>query len=119
MKSQLQKMVDNGKIPMYVCFDPNTRDIVYIWEESPDRLQYRTEIDGEWVSISNTLIRYRFSDQGFWLNNTQRTIIFKAAQEMMKGCTKKNKLMGEYLIEKVCPIKYWIELQDRINKEIK
>ena len=112
--SKLQTTIENGTVPIFVCFDTDTKDIVCIWEESPDRLQYRTD-DG-WHSTNDNLIRYRFPGQGTWLNETQRSVIYRMAQEMMKGCSQKNKTKGEYLIEKMCPIKMWIELQDKKAK---
>lgn len=117
-ESKLQTMIKNDSIPMFICFDIDKKETVQIWEESPDRCQYRTEIDGEWIDIAdNHLIRYRFPDQGFWLSATQKTFIYRRTEEMMRGCkTKSAKASGEYIIEKHFPIKEWMELQKDLSK---
>ena len=118
MKTKLQTMIEKGTIPMFICFDTDKKELVQIWEESPDRSQYRTEIGGEWADIAdNNLIRYRFPDQGLWLSAAQKVFIYRSAEEMMRGSkTKAAKAKGEYIVEKHFPIKEWIKLQENLRK---
>ena len=115
----MQGMIEKNNVPMFVGFDPDKKKLVYIWEESPDRLQYRT--DEGWQDVADcNLIWYRYQAQGQFVNKEQKAWICASTADKMRNCkTKASKAKGEYIVELHFPITAWLEYQEKTNKEIK
>jgi hypothetical protein len=111
--SALQRLIENNNVPMFVCFNPDKKQLVYIWEESPDRLKYRT--DEGWHDVADcNLIWYRYPAQGQFVTKTQKAWIYASAADKMRHCkTKVSKANGEYIVELHFPVKEWIEYQEK------
>ena len=114
----LKKLVEKGHIPLKICYDPNEKNIVYIWEESPDGRYFKTEIDGDWKYIGDSALIYSRPSTGEFISKKQKEWIYASTARNMATCkSQKSKQTSEYITEKACPIKWWFELHTK--KEIK